>query len=126
MRASREHSFSDRLMRANIGSLTDEQLLIAICSDSPNSADTNCEMREINGKVKIQICAVAQILRDFPGRILNKSYPNEDIQRLEKIIHELPADFKREVILRLLDRLQKNTHTAPGGQGETLEVKNGN
>ena len=100
MRVPGNHSLSDRLMRANMETLTDEQILIGICADSPNSADVTCEVQGIRGVTKIQICAVAQILRDHSGEILFRSSNNKNITRLCNLIHALPQEMAKTIILR--------------------------
>ena len=126
MRPNTNHSLSDRLMRASIKSLTDEHLLIAICADSPNSSDITCEVRGINGNIKKQIGAVAQILRDFPEQIMYGCQDNLDINRLIKLIHRLPEDSRINILIRLQNIIQKTIHTAPGGQSGIKEGQNEN
>jgi len=98
------HSFSDRLERANIKKLSKEHLSLAVNADSPNSASKSCLVREIHEKNRIQISAVAQILRDFPEQILFNPDRLVVMTIIQKLIDDLPEMQKKAVT----DRLAKN------------------
>lgn len=113
MRTRGNHSFCDRLARANIDSLTDEQLLIPICSDSPNSSDITCEVKGINGVIKKQLGAVSQIMRDYPEHILTNDGNSSEMQRIINLILVLPPIQKNEILKRLKNSLKTKNSARP-------------
>lgn len=112
-----KHSLADRMNRARITDLSDEKLLVAIRADSVNSARKSCDTNSIFGNTRIQIGAVAQILRDYPEQILFNPDKLSEMRRIRLLVRSLPCSIRKEVIKRII----KNFAQSLGDNAEKKE-----
>ena len=100
-----KHSFGDRLKRADLMTLSAEQLLVAIYADSPNSASKSCLTLKIYGEIRTRIGMVAIILRDYPWQILDNPDKLPEMLRIRGLLFGLPKGIRGEIINRLNKKL---------------------
>lgn len=117
LRPNGNHSFADRLSRADIMGLSVEHLRIAVLADSPNSADRTCIARGIRGQTRKRIGAVAQILRDYPEKVFSNPDRLLEMEKLREVIEALPAAMRQAIWKKMDGRIIARSLEDNAGKG---------